>query len=188
MIEPGDYLISGTPIARVSDSSKLTVQKYISFADVCTPNQDIRYALEQSIDMIIRALSPSMSDPYTVINAMHGLSAGLALLIDKDDREIGLCDEQNKIRVITKITDIDQMIKTMYRTMRGDVASSIDASLSLIDMTKSLLYGHAHNQYASLLIDEIKQSGFCIERSSLDVSSKRDAAIRIAQFVATHDR
>jgi|GEM_PF-2627694 len=186
LIEPGDYVIGDAPIAHVIGDRELTVQDYLTFSNVRTPYQDIRYALEQPVDMIIRALSPSMNDPYTAINAMHGLSAGLALLIDRDDREIGLCDDQDIVRVITKITDIDQMIRTVYRTLRNDVSTSIDATLGLIDITDALLYDHEDSQYRSLLVNEITQLGVCVTNSSLDEGSKQDAVTRVKRFVVTH--
>jgi len=183
VVEPGDYLISGSPIAHIAGEGELTVQDYFSFANVRTPYQDIRYALEQPVDMIIRALSPSMNDPYTAINAMHGLSEGLALLVARDDREIGLCDQESKVRVTTRITTIDQMIKTVYRTLRNDVSSSVDASLALIDITDSVLRGNKDNRYAPLLANEIAQLGTCIAHASLDAGSKHDATARAKQFV-----
>lgn len=82
---PGDHVILGEPLARIaggsgdSDHRALAdaVRQHLHVAEVRTPGQDIEFALQQLVEMAVRAVSPSMNDPYTARNAIDELACGL---------------------------------------------------------------------------------------------------------------
>ncbi len=47
-----------------------------------TPEQDIRYQFQQLTDVIIRALSPGINDPFTAINGIDELERVLRVRLD----------------------------------------------------------------------------------------------------------
>ena len=48
-----------------------------------TPSQDIRYQFQQLSDVVIRALSPGINDPFTAINGIDELATGLTQLAQR---------------------------------------------------------------------------------------------------------
>lgn len=48
-----------------------------------TPTQDIRYQFQQLTDVVVRALSPGINDPFTALNGIDELASGMALLADR---------------------------------------------------------------------------------------------------------
>jgi len=48
-----------------------------------TPTQDIRYQFQQLTDVVVRALSPGINDPFTALNGIDELASGMALLAER---------------------------------------------------------------------------------------------------------
>ncbi len=45
-----------------------------------TPYQDVAFAVQQLVELAVRALSPGTNDPFTAQNALDDLTVGLALM------------------------------------------------------------------------------------------------------------
>ena len=76
-----------------------------------TPVQDIRYQFMQLTDVVIRALSPAINDPFTAINGINELTTGAAALARRsrvaDMRE----DEQGVVRLIVPTAGIGEILE-----------------------------------------------------------------------------
>jgi uncharacterized membrane protein len=96
-VQPGDHLIPGDTlvcILGVGDSTNSASQstptqlptnaldrihKAFYLGGERTPLQDIRFQFQQLTDVVVRALSPGINDPFTAINGIDELTTGLAL-------------------------------------------------------------------------------------------------------------
>jgi uncharacterized membrane protein len=86
LIKPGDHYIPGMPLANVRGSSfnnqeQCQVAEAFLFGNDRTPLQDIRYQFQQLTDVVVRALSPGINDPFTAINGIDALAAGISRLV-----------------------------------------------------------------------------------------------------------
>ena len=84
--KPGDHIVSGATVATAWGATALDekivkrLQNAFLIGPERTPAQDIRYQFQQLTDVVVRALSPGINDPFTAINGMDELASGLALL------------------------------------------------------------------------------------------------------------
>ncbi|WP_181408113.1 DUF2254 domain-containing protein [Pararhizobium mangrovi] len=79
----GDYVVAGTPLAWVwsrngADLDAETVRhalgKTIDIGPDRTEDTDVSYGLRQFVDVAVRAMSPSLNDPYTAIQAIDHMT------------------------------------------------------------------------------------------------------------------
>ena len=80
LVKPGDFLLDGQQIARVHGGPALgheefrKILKCFHLENERSPEQDIRYQFQQLTDVIVRALSPGINDPFTALNGIDQLS------------------------------------------------------------------------------------------------------------------
>ncbi len=106
MVKPGDHLVSNSEVARVWGLTKqppAVVKRIVSAFQIGgerTPTQDIRYQFQQLTDVVLRALSPGINDPFTAVNGIDELASGMALLAERgrvvDNRQ----DDEGALRLV----------------------------------------------------------------------------------------
>lgn len=57
----------------------------VALGRVKTENQNLIFVAEQLVEIVARAMSPGVNDPFTAISCMHWMEAGLAELAGRDD-------------------------------------------------------------------------------------------------------
>jgi uncharacterized membrane protein len=107
--KPGDHLVRQMPIATVSSASPIgeeTAKRILSafmFGKARTPAQDVRYHFQQLTDVVVRALSPGINDPFTAINGIDVLGSALALLARCPRIEEQRRDDQGMPRLVVPV-------------------------------------------------------------------------------------
>ena len=79
---PGHFIVEGRPLARVAPASAAgAVTRALDRAHVTgrhrTLTQDPIFAVDQLVEIAVRALSPAVNDPFTAIACVDWLTAGL---------------------------------------------------------------------------------------------------------------
>ena len=88
-VRPGQYVLDDTVVALVHPPDRAdeklcdAIRSALQVADARSPHQDPEFAVQQLTEMAVRALSPGTNDPYTAVNALDDLSAGLARLVSR---------------------------------------------------------------------------------------------------------
>lgn len=123
-VRPGAYVVGGSPVAvlwppdRVDTEAGHALVATLHVTDARTPFQDIEFAVQQLVEMAVRALSPSTNDPYTAINALDDLSSGLALLATRSTPSPQRYDEAGKLRVVTSRPSVPDLLDQVFDAMR----------------------------------------------------------------------
>lgn len=85
LVKPGDHVLAGTPVAEIWGKTHLVGEtedallKAFYLDRERTPAQDIRYQFQQLTDVVVRALSPGINDPFTAVNGIDELASALLL-------------------------------------------------------------------------------------------------------------
>ncbi len=85
-IRPGQHVTEGSPIAVVwptaafDDEVRDSTHRAVRLGRSRDPEQDVEFPALLLEEMAVRALSPGTNDPYTAINALDDLAAGLVNL------------------------------------------------------------------------------------------------------------
>lgn len=194
LVQPGDYVYLGQPILEVwqdrpfGDKETPWPLVHVHTAQTRTPYQDIRYAVQQPVDITIRALSPGINDPYTAINAIRGLSSGLTRLSMRENADPVLLDGRHHPRVHKKTIAIEHMISSTFRTLRSNVIRSIDATLAVFDLADQLLATTSRDSYRNIVIKEVRNIAEAFEESSATKDDKliiKNAAEQVIETTGT---
>ncbi|MEO6803873.1 MAG: DUF2254 domain-containing protein [Granulicella sp.] len=105
LIKPGDHYVSGADLVHCWGSSlqpedQCGVQESFTFGDDRTALQDIRYQFQQLTDVVVRALSPGINDPFTAINGIDALASGISRLAQQPRASEFRQDESETLRLI----------------------------------------------------------------------------------------
>lgn len=117
LIKPGDHLVAGTRIAiawGVRELPQQALERVIRaflLGGERTPAQDIRYQFQQVTDVVIRALSPGINDPFTAINGIDELTSGTAALARRSRVVEKRQDEHGVLRLIAPATTIGEVLQ-----------------------------------------------------------------------------
>jgi uncharacterized membrane protein len=114
----GSELLRAWPPERVPDDFAGQVNDAFSFGKERTLTQDVEFGIWQLADVAIRALSPSLNDPYTAVNCLDHHSIALSNLADRDFPSPYRYDEQRRLRVITNPVTFERLLDVAFDEIR----------------------------------------------------------------------
>jgi uncharacterized membrane protein len=103
---PGTWVVPGTPLlsiwpARaVDDDECAELAGAFVLGDGRTTEQDVEFGIDQLVEVAVRALSPSVNDPFTAIVCVDRLGASLAHLLSREISTPRWIAEASPIRVV----------------------------------------------------------------------------------------
>lgn len=139
-VRPGQYVLPGTVVAlthpATADGDGLAdaVRASLAVGESRTPHQDVAFAVQQLTEMAVRALSPGTNDPYTAINALDDLSAGLTMLAARDLPSPVRSDAEGKARVHAPGLGTVEVVRPVVDAMRWYAASAPSVMHTTLDL------------------------------------------------------
>jgi uncharacterized membrane protein len=102
---PGHFIVAGRPVAKVFPrGAAQQVEKALAKAHVTGPHrtlmQDPVFAIDQLVEIAIRALSPAVNDTFTALTCLDWISAGLSRISGRELSEHVYRDEEGRVRLI----------------------------------------------------------------------------------------
>jgi uncharacterized membrane protein len=102
---PGHFVVAGRPLARVSPpQAAVTVARALDRAHITgrhrTLTQDMVFAVDQLVEIALRALSPAVNDTFTAIACIDWLTAGLCHLSPHTFPERVFRDGRGAVRLV----------------------------------------------------------------------------------------
>ncbi|MEO6828439.1 MAG: DUF2254 domain-containing protein, partial [Acidobacteriaceae bacterium] len=117
VFKPGDHLVERDEIVRVWGAGQLPdkpierIQNSFLFGGERTPLQDIRYQFQQLTEVVIRALSPGINDPFTAVNGIDELTTGMALLARQPRPNGERQDRDGHLRLILSTPQVPEILE-----------------------------------------------------------------------------
>ena len=136
---PGQFVRTGTPLARVrSESDDAQVSDRIRAAFIIgsarTPTQDPLFFVEQLVEMAVRALSPGINDPGTALLCIDRLGAALCQMAGRETPSRYRIDDDGALRVIAAPLTFSRFADTCFVEIRRYGRSSPSVTLRLLDV------------------------------------------------------
>lgn len=136
---PGHFVVKGGTLASVwpQRSAITPLQDCVNEAFVLghhrTPVQDIEFAVNQLVEIAVRALSPGINDPFTAVACVDRLSAALARLAQRDTPSVCRHDKANVLRIVTTANVFSDVADSALNQIRQHSRSSAAVSLRLLE-------------------------------------------------------
>ena len=128
-VAEGDALVLAWPPGRVSDDARDAVRTAFAWGRQRTARQDVRFLVNELVEIAARALSPGVNDPFTAVSCLDWLSAALKDLADRDFPGPERFDDDGRLRVVAHPTTFDEFVDAVYGQLRPYVAADRNAAL-----------------------------------------------------------
>ena len=128
-VAPGDPLVLAWPPGRVGDDVCGAIRTAFAWGTQRTARQDVRFLVNELVEIAARALSPGVNDPFTAISCLDWLSASLKALAERDFPSAERFDEAGALRVVAHPTTFDEFVGGVYGQLRPYVAADRNAAL-----------------------------------------------------------
>lgn len=137
--KPGNYVVAGTSIVSISPGHRVTdalarqVQTLFVFGHQRTFDQDVEFAVNQLVEMAVRALSPGVNDPFTAIACVDHLGSGLCRLAVREMPCPYRHDRAKRLRVIAPVDTFETIADAAFNQIRQSSRSSAALTLRLLE-------------------------------------------------------
>jgi uncharacterized membrane protein len=120
---PGQFVVRGSPMATVWPAdTAVAFRRALGRAHVCGPTrtlaQDMSFAVDQLVEIALRALSPAVNDTFTALTCVDWLGAGLSNITLSWTRRRIHRDGYGYIRVITQEVEYSSLVERAFEKIR----------------------------------------------------------------------
>ncbi len=136
---PGHFVVKGSPLAlawpgkRVPDRTKAQINAAFVLGSHRTPAQDVEFAVNQLVEIAVRALSPGVNDPFTAVACVDRLGAALSRLAQCEMPSPCRHDGESKLRVVTPATAFPDVADAAFDQVRQYARSSAAVTIRLLE-------------------------------------------------------
>lgn len=136
---PGHYLVADAPMASVWPASRVSedvggrIRTAFVIGNQRTEGQDVEYAIGQLVEIALRALSPSVNDPFTAISCVDRLGSGLCRLAPRDVPPPIRTDADGRTRVISPAVTFPAVVNAAFDQIRQHARTSAAVTIRLLD-------------------------------------------------------
>jgi uncharacterized membrane protein len=173
-VMPGRFLIMAYPIDCASPKLTNQIRDVFILGKERTEKQDIKFPIEQLVEIALRAISPAVNDPFTAIRCIDRLAAGLSRLAQRDFPSPYRYDDRGILRVIAEPVTFEQLVDRAFDQIRQYARSDAAVTIRLLEAIVLIAtYTRTEEQRAVL-----KRHAEMIERGSREgipeVCDRRD--------------
>lgn len=123
LYRPGHFVVEGLPLARVwPPESAPAVTRALEESHATgahrTLSQDLTFAIDQMVEIAIRALSPAVNDTFTALTCIDWLSDGLCKISGRWNPRRAQRDEQGYVRVISVEASYGRLVDRSFDKIR----------------------------------------------------------------------
>lgn len=126
LLRPGEYMLPGAELAFATPAlppkGEAGVRRAFALGRSRTSHQDATFAFRQLSEIALRALSPSINDPFTAMMCIDRITAGMCLLAKRDLPAAGRRDSEGEVRVIAQPYSYEDLVEAAYRHIREAAA------------------------------------------------------------------
>ena len=120
---PGDFVVEGRVIAaahprpRDADGLQRALAKAYVFGADRTSHQDAAFAVQQLVEVALRALSPGINEPFTALTCIDRLSQGLSKMLERRIPSATRCDDERRLRVVARPRIFRELLEAAFEPL-----------------------------------------------------------------------
>ena len=178
---PGNFVHEKMPLALVWSAAPLPrklrqeLRSAFIIGGFRTPTQDVDYSIHQLVEIGVRALSPSLNDPFTAVTCLDWLGAALAKLAQKEFPPQYRYDQDGALRLVVQLESYPHMMEAAFQQIRYYGKASPAVLLRLMKTLESLDSSlvrpedrAAVRQHATATMDVARQLPPCEMKTEID--------------------
>jgi uncharacterized membrane protein len=136
---PGDFVVAGGALAlawpreRADDAVVGGLRRNFVLDQQRTPTQDVEYAINQLVEVAVRALSPGINDPFTAMTCVDWLGAALCRLAERDIPSPYRWDEGGRLRLVVDAVSYEGLVDAAFNQIRQYGRGSAAVTMRLLE-------------------------------------------------------
>lgn len=134
----GGTLVRAWPAANVDDGLIKEIRGTFYFGSRRTLAQDVEFAIDQLVEVAVRALSPGVNDPFTAINCVERLGAALCALSERSIPSPFRFDDDGRLRVVTDTSTIQGVVDDSFDQIRQAARGDTSVTLRLLEAIEAV--------------------------------------------------
>lgn len=144
LARPGTFLTRDLPLAKVwsQESPGDDIAKAISATFITgserTPRQDVKYAVNELVEVAVRALSPGINDPFTAMNCVDRLGAAVGRLAKREIPSAYRYDKEGHLRILARPFLFDEVLDTAFNQIRQHARSDVSVTIRLLTAMEAI--------------------------------------------------
>jgi uncharacterized membrane protein len=117
---PGDFVMEGSCLARVhpapadAEAVAVALRRAFTVGPDRTSEQDAAFAVQQLVEVALRALSPGTNEPFTAVTCIDRLGQALAKLACRRIPRAARSDEEGNLRVVTEARSFGELLEAAF--------------------------------------------------------------------------
>lgn len=131
-------LLEAHSSASISDQMMEECLSVITVGRQRTAQQDLRFGIDELVEIAARALSPGVNDPFTANACIDWLSAALGELDRRSPPPTQMADEDGTVRIILCPLDFQDYLGAAFGQLRSYVAADPNARAHTLITLKEL--------------------------------------------------
>lgn len=143
-VVPGRFVLCGAELARVWPPEALRaagdeLRAAFLISEQRTPIQDLAFALDELVEIAVRALSPGINDPFTAATCVDWLCEALRRLATHGLPDSRRRDARGGVRIVRRTLTLAGAVDLAFDAIRRNAADDALVSLRLIEGIGSLV-------------------------------------------------
>ncbi|HEY5476502.1 MAG TPA: DUF2254 domain-containing protein [Tepidiformaceae bacterium] len=180
---PGHFVVAGRPLARVSPASAAPfVAHGLDRAHIVgrhrTLSQDPVFAVDQLVEIAIRALSPAVNDTFTALVCIDWLTAGLCQLAGRNIPTRTFRGEDGSIRVIEAGLSYERVVDAAFDKIRQAGRGMPAVAMRQLDSLAQIMATTGEAERKALL----RQADMILRSSDGSIPEEMDRAAVRARY------
>jgi uncharacterized membrane protein len=175
--KPGRHVIEGGVFAwiapkKAADKTHGNIENCVILGGERASIQDVETSIRQLVEVALRALSPSISDPFTAMAVIDRLTTSIAKVMRRGQPQCVWAGDDGKVRLLAPRSTFGDMVEEAFRQIRQH---STDQPAVLIRLVESLgqLLAQADKAQQPVLKKEIE---IVLESGRRAIAQKEDLA------------
>jgi uncharacterized membrane protein len=122
------------PAARVDEELDQQIRKAFRIGNGRTPTQDVAYAVNQLVEMAVRAMSPAINDPFTAMTCLDHIGNGLVLFVQQGEKSPYYYDRDNRLRLVLEPVTFLELLDGAFDMLRHASCDNASVLLHMLDV------------------------------------------------------
>lgn len=170
---PGDFAVSGDTLMHVWSDTGAEIDPNNEALDSLrgayamgqdrTAHQNILFLADELVEILARALSPGINDPFTAINCINWFHSAINTIMKVTPPGPCRRDEDGNIRVIAHPISFKRFVSVICDQSRAYIASDRNATVKMLTSLTELAANSENAEYKSILVSQIENLRHAVE-------------------------
>jgi len=156
-VRPGEFILEHSPILFSNERQSLTTEvkeniyNCFAFSKRCSGISDLEFQLDELVGIVVRALSPGVTDIATAIECINHVGFACNELLNRRLKSGIHLDKENKQRLLSKEFDFYGFVHAAFDPIRQNINSQPLVVIHVLKVVQNLTSNCKHKDRAAVL-------------------------------------